>query len=93
MEQNYLLINKQTNVVDNVCIWDGDDEGWMPPPEYLPLVQATTPAKIWICKKDPVTKVVSYDLETVEGAGQIGFTWDGSVLTTNEPQPVPPTAK
>jgi hypothetical protein len=28
-------------------------------------------------------------LSEVIGAGQIGFTWDGSVVITNEPQPKP----
>lgn len=81
--QNYCMINGQTNVCDNVCMWDGDTQTWTPPPDYLMLVQATTPAKIW--------GLINGNWELVETTGQggIGFTWDGSFLITNEPQPAP----
>lgn len=51
------------------------------------LVQAATPAKVW--EYDSVAKTWSLGVQV--GAGQIGFTWDGTYLTTNEPQPVTPT--
>ena len=51
------------------------------------LVQATTPAKVW--QLDPNSS--SYILVVQEGAGAIGFTWDGTYLVTNEPQPQPAT--
>ena len=83
--QNYLMINESTNVVDNVCDWDGGNE-WTPPANTLMLVQATTPAMLW----QPVAvdgKITDWVLEEQIGEGQIGFTWNGSVLTTNEPKP------
>jgi hypothetical protein len=83
-EQNYCMINQQTNVCDNVVVWDGNPNTWTPPAGYLMLVQATTPAKNWVY--DEVNKVWSLQ---IFGFGQIGFTWDGTYLTTNEPQPAP----
>jgi hypothetical protein len=86
MEQNYLMINDSTNVVDNVCIWDGNPNTWQPPSNYLMLVQATTPAYVWVLNTDKT----AYVLTEVIGAGGIGFTWNGTAVTTNEPQPNPP---
>jgi len=83
MEQNYLQI--QTNVVTNIVIWDGGSD-WTPPSDATMLAQATTNAKIWVLNTDKT----AYELTEVMGAGQIGFIWDGTVLTTNEPQPKPP---
>jgi len=84
--QAYLMIN-QNNVVDNVCLWDGDINTWTPPQGYTMEVDATTPAMIW----QPVFvdgKAVDYVLEPILGAGDIGFTWDGTVLTTPDSKPV-----
>jgi len=77
MDQNYCMVNLETNVCDNVCVWDGNPESWTPPSNYLMLVQETTPAKIW----------QAAELVVVMGVGGIGFTWDGTYLITNEPQP------
>jgi hypothetical protein len=84
--QNYLMVNKSTNVVDNICIWNGDVDTWQPPEYFLMLAQATTPAMIW---QEVVVdnKVINFILTEQTGAGEIGFTWDGTVLTTNEPKP------
>ena len=50
------------------------------------LVQETIPAMVWILN----TEKTVYKLIEIIGAGGIGFTWDGTILTTNEPQPNPP---
>jgi hypothetical protein len=47
------------------------------------LIQATTPALIWAINQDN-TDIV---LKELVGSGGIGFTWNGSVLTTNQPKP------
>ena len=83
--QNYLIIEQ--NVVTNVCVWNGDTTQWTPPQGSIALVQSTTPAKVW--EWDSATK--TYSLVEQIGVGDIGFTWDGSVLTTNQPVPQPPT--
>ena len=82
--QNYLVI--ENNVVSNVCVWDGDINTWTPPSDATMLIQADTNAMVWELNTDKT----AYVLTEVLGAGAIGFTWDGSVLTTNEPQPTPP---
>lgn len=87
--QNYLMINDSTNIVENICVWDGGTE-WTPPANTLMLVQATTPALIW---EAVIVDNIITDYVLVEeiGCGDIGFTWNGSVLTTNEPKPPVPT--
>ena len=84
MDQNYCMVNTETNICDNVCVWDGNPQTWTPPANYLMLVQETTPAKVW-----QLTDSV-YELVVVMGVGGIGFTWDGTYLITNEPQPAAP---
>ena len=85
--QNYLII--EANIVTNVCVWDGNVDTWTPPIDATMLVQATTPALIWK-QIEPLTTPITYSLQEQIGAGGIGFTWNGSTLTTNLPEPVPP---
>jgi len=84
--QNYLMVNKATNVVENICVWDGDIQTWNPPSEYLMLIQATTPAMVWMLN----TSTQDYELQEQLGQGGIGFIWDGQKLTTNQPKPEQP---
>jgi hypothetical protein len=84
--QNYLLI--EANIVTNVVVWDGDTTQWTPPQGSIALVQSTIPAKVW--QYDSVNN--QWILVEVMGVGDIGYTWDGSVLTTNQPQPTPKKA-
>lgn len=82
--QNYLVI--ELNIVTNVVVWDGNTETWTPPSDATMLVQSTIPAIVWTPIR--VNNVITdYELIEVMGAGDIGFTWDGSVLTTNQPKP------
>jgi hypothetical protein len=81
--QNYLMINKSTNVVDNVCVWDGDTNTWQPPENTLMLIQEDTPAMVWALNTDKT----DYVLTQATGSGQMGFIWNGTVLTNNQPKP------
>jgi hypothetical protein len=81
--ENYLVI--ENNAVTNIVIWDGDVNTWQPPADSIVLVQATTPAMVWVF--DYTTDPYTSTLEEVMGEGAIGFTWDGTVLTTNQPKP------
>ena len=86
--QNYLII--ESNVVTNNVVWDGNPATWQPPVNSVQVVDATTPAMIW----QPVlvdSKLTDWVLEERLGAGDIGFTWNGSVLTTNQPKPTIPS--
>jgi hypothetical protein len=87
MEQQYLII--ESNTVTNIVVWDGGPD-WLPPADSIQLVQSTTPAMVW--ELNSTVKPPVYQLVQVMGAGAIGFTWDGTVLTTNQPQPQLPTA-
>ena len=82
--QEYLIV--ENNVVTNNVMWDGNPTDWTPPADSIQLVAATTPAMVWSYNES--TKV--FELAEVMGAGSIGFTWNGTVLTTNEPQPPAP---
>jgi len=82
--QNYLQI--QNNLVTNLVVWDGDTNTWTPPADATMLIQATTPAIVWV-NENPINEDSNWVLQEVMGAGNIGFTWDGTLLTTNQPQP------
>ena len=73
----------QDDVVTNSVVWDGNNNTWQPPENAIMLIQAITPAMVWQLNPD----LQSYVLVEVIGAGSIGFTWDGTVLTTNQPKP------
>ena len=81
MIEAYLII--ENNVVTNNVVWDGNTQTWTPPEDSIALVQKTTPAMIW----QLVEGETVWTLIEVMGVGDIGFTWNGSVLTTNESQP------
>jgi hypothetical protein len=85
--QPYCMVDTTSNICDNVVMWDGNPDTWTPPVSHLMLAQATTQAKVWELNPEKT----EYVLQVQNGAGQIGFTWDGTYLTTNEPQPVTPT--
>ena len=77
----------ENNLVTNDIVWDGDINTWQPPADATMLVQSTTPAMVWeVTTETPPTYVLVEEI----GAGGVGFTWNGSVLTTNEPEPQPP---
>jgi hypothetical protein len=82
--QNYLMI--QENVVTNIVAWDGNVNTWQPPSDATMIEQATTPTKIWVLNQDET----EYVLVDSIGDADLGFTWDGSFATTNQPQPVAP---
>jgi len=86
MNQNYCIVNQATNICENIVLWDGNPDTWTPPPDYLMLVQATTSVMNWEWDE----QISDYVMVEQMGQGQIGFTWDGSVLTTNEPKPEGP---
>lgn len=83
--QNYLLINTETNTCDNLVVWDGDTNTWQPPSTHIAMPADTTPAMVWVM--DETITPPDYILSEVIGAGAIGFSWDGSVLTTDQPKP------
>jgi hypothetical protein len=85
--QQYFVVEE--NVVTNSVIWDGNTQTWTPPADATMLISATTPAMIWEAVVVD-NKVTDYILVKQIGAGNIGFTWDGFVLTTNQPKPAIP---
>jgi hypothetical protein len=87
-EQSYLII--ENNIVTNTVTWDGNVQTWTPPAGSIQLIQATTPAMVWEQVID--SKPPTWALTEVLGAGDIGFTWNGTVLTTNKPEPQSPVA-
>ena len=86
--QQYLMIPTATSVVENVCVWNGDLNTWQLPTDALMLVQADTPAMVWQLNVDKTDYVLVEQI----GLATIGFTWDGTVCTTNEAKPTPMSA-
>ena len=84
--QNYLIVNQATNTVENTCVWDGNTQTWSPPANSLALVQATTPAVIWVGNEE----LNDTELQEQLGQGGVGFTWDGTKCITNQPKPLIP---
>lgn len=85
--QNYFVV--ENNVVTNNVIWDGNVNTWQPPTNATMLVVSTISAMIW----QPIltNKIITgWQLVEVVGSGNIGFTWNGTVLTTNLPEPAVP---
>jgi len=85
-EQSYLMLNQSTNIVKSDIIWNGDTNIWQPPNGYTMLQNSTTPSMVWRLNSDKTDFV----LTEVYGAGSVGFTWNGTVLTTNDPKPKAP---
>lgn len=88
INQNYLII--ESNVVTNTVVWNGDTTTWTPPSGSISLVQSTIPAMVW----QPVivdNKITDWVLGQEMGVAGIGFTWDGTSCTTNQPKPQIPT--
>ena len=83
--QEYLMINKSTSIVDNICVWNGDVDSWQPSSDILMLEKSITPAMIW--QLDNTLSTPAFVLKQEIGDGNIGFVWNGTVLTTNQPQP------
>ena len=84
LNQNYLII--ESNVVTNIVMWDGNTITWTPPQGSIALIKGTTPAMMW----NPVVveaHITDWVLAQEIGTADIGFTWDGTVLTTNQPKP------
>lgn len=82
--QNYCIIDGN-NIVYNIILWDGDPNNWTPPANQTYVVQATTPSRDWVWDLN----LKDWVLFDFVGHGNIGFSWDGSVLTTTAPKPPP----
>ena len=87
-DKNYLMLNDAENTIDNSCVWNGDENIWKPPSGYTLFDQEITSALVW----QLLDKNTEYVLVEVVGAGEIGFTYNGSCLVTNKPQPKVPVA-
>lgn len=84
--QNYLMINQETNIVDNIVIWNGDTQSWNPPSEYLMLPLATTMALDWFWSDT----LQDWELQENMGNGNVGDTWNGTACVTYGAKPIDP---
>ena len=89
--QSYLII--ESGVVTNIVMWDGNTETWVPPANSIQIVKDTVTTKLW----EPFTQtvdgktVIDWHLIEVPAVAEVGYTWDGQYITTNEPKPTLPT--
>lgn len=83
--QSYLVINTSVDpaVCENITVWDGNTETWNPGENYVAVPVESTVALLWSYQESSN----SYVLVESVGAGRVGYTWDGSKLITNKPQP------
>lgn len=84
INQDYLIV--ESNVVTNIVLWDGNTTVWTPPQGSIALIKATTPSMVW----SPVivdSHITDWILVEEIGVADIGFIWDGTVVTTNQPKP------
>lgn len=81
--QNYLIVNLETQLVENIVLWDGSATSWQPPTNSIALIQSQTPSKIWMYSQT----LNSFEMVEVLGEGQIGFSWDGEFVITNQSPP------
>ena len=83
---SYLLVNKETNIVDNAVEWDGDTSKWLPPDIDLTLNQSTTESIDWVWDAQISEWVAA---EITIGNGGIGDTWNGETLIKPKPSEPP----
>lgn len=83
IEQDYLIIH--SNKVVNIVTWNGDTNIWTPPIDSIALIKSKTPAMVWI-SDNSVTPAI-YNLQEVMGVGEVNFTYDGTFVITNLPDP------
>lgn len=83
MSKKYCMINKQTNVCDNIIEWDGNINHWTPPENYTMVLHSNTKSKTWKLNKDFTQWVLTESF----GNCEIGYIFDGEFYITNQPQP------
>jgi len=85
MSDNYLMVNKTTNVVENVVIWDGNLETWNPGNDYLLMKAEEQPCTVWFWMDGKLQS------QQVLGIAGIGDSWDGNnIIKPQPPEPPPP---
>ena len=77
----YLLINKTTNIVENIV--EVVDDSWQPSDSFLAVPQDEVIGQVWGFNSDVNDFVVS----EVLGSATIGNTYDGSKCLTHETKP------
>ena len=78
----YFLINKQTDLIENCVEWDGNQETWQPPENFLVLLGDIERTEIiWTWNEE----LQDWVQEETVGFGSIGETWDGEKFI--EPKP------
>ena len=80
-----LYLTVENNVVTDMVTWDGNPDIWTPPENVLLLPLLTTLARTWVLNADKT----AYVFEDILGRGSIGYTWDGTILTTYQTEPPP----
>lgn len=85
--QSYLII--ESGVVTNIVMWDGNPETWTPPTGSIQIIKDTVTTKLWESFPQTIDGKTVIDWELVEKpvVAEVGYTWDGQYLITNDPKP------
>jgi hypothetical protein len=82
MSDNYLMVNKATNVIENIVLWDGNLETWNPGDEFLLLKAEETSCTVWFWDNGQLQS------QQIVGAAGVGDTWDnGNAVKPQPPKP------
>ena len=80
--KNSILINTQNNICENIIVIT-EPSDWTVPDGFILLDHDTTQSKIWKFDKS----ANDFIMVVQTGAGDIGDSWDGTYLITNQPKP------
>jgi len=89
MSKNYLMVNKNTNLVENVVLWDGNLQTWNPGDDFLLMKAEDHLCTAWFW--------VDGELQSQQALGiaGIGDSWDGTAFSKQQPpkpEPLPAPA-
>ena len=84
MEKTYLMINKLTNIVENIVIWTGNTDEWSPPSMFITRPQEEVMAQVWQWNGESK----EWNSADILGMGGIGDIWNGERLNRNKPEPI-----
>jgi hypothetical protein len=70
----YALVNKETNTVDNIILWDGNINIWQPPETHQAVFAEDKLTLLWVWNSD----LNDYEQKEFVDSLDLGLKWDGT---------------